>query len=121
MNIQAHPEALLTPVQLDELRSSLNNERQELAGSIAALNALIEANRDREIRPSGNTASVFILSVIRLANKKFATVPQEIRGRAYTIAEHHKTMIIEIDAALGRIDEREYQRSTYSRELVTFA
>ena len=43
MNIQAHLEVLLTPAQLNELRASLTSERQELAGSITALNALIEA------------------------------------------------------------------------------
>ncbi len=121
MNIQAHPEALLTLAQLEELRDCLTSERQELAGSITALSALIEAKQDCEIRRSGNVARVFMTLVIRLAKKRFATVPDEICRRASIIAKHHKRMIFEIDAALGRLDEGLYGLSEKSGEPITYA
>ncbi len=116
MNIPAHPEAPLTPAQFEELRDCLTNERQELAGSITALNALIDAKQDCEIRDSGNVASVFMMLVIRLAKKRIATVPEEIRRRACIIAKHHKTMIFEIDAALGRLDEGRWSVKNQAHE-----
>ncbi len=121
VNIQAHPEALLTPAQLEELRDCLTSERQELAGSITALNALIEAKQNCEIRDSGNVARVLMMLVIRLVNKRFASVPEEIRRRACIIAKHHKRMISEIDAALGRLDEGRYGMSEKSGEPITYA
>ena len=121
VNIQAHPEALLTPAQLEELRDCLTSERQELAGSITALNALIEAKQNCEIRDSGNVARVLMMLVIRLANKRFASVPGEIRGRACIIAKRHKTTISEIDAALGRLDEGQYGMSEKSGQPITYA
>ena len=121
MKIRAHPEALLTPAQLEELRECLTSERQELAGSITALNTLIEAKQDCEIRDSGSVARVLMMLVIRLANKRFATVPEEIRRRACIIAKHHKRMVFEIDAALGRLDEGRYGMSENTGEPITYA
>jgi hypothetical protein len=116
VNIPAHPEAPLTHSQFEELRDCLTNERQELAGSITALNALIDARQDCENRDSGNVASVFMTLVIRVAKKRIATVPEEFRRRACIMAKHHKTMIFEIDAALGRLDEGRWSVKNQAHE-----
>ncbi len=115
VNIQAYQEARPAPAQSKVLRDSLISERHELVDSITALNALIDAKQDRAIRDSGNVARVFRMLVTRLAKKRFATVPHEVRRRACVLAQHHKAMILEIDAALGRLDECQSRNAIVSR------
>ncbi len=83
--MQAHPDADLTPNQVQELSDQLADKRREMVDSVDSLRETIMSKHDCDIIDAGDSASL-----------------NEERRRAAAILKHHEETIAEIDAALAR-------------------
>ena len=86
MRIRPHPDAELSPSQLEELSQRLMNKRRDLVNTLTALNEQITTKDDCSLSDPAEAASL-----------------QERRARAKGIAEQNQDIIIEIDLALQRL------------------
>lgn len=103
MNMQAHPDAKLSQVQLDELAYRLVSMRRDLTGSIETLTEQAMDKDDCQIRDAADAASL-----------------QEIRARARSIASHHEETIAAIDSALERLKNGRYGICEKSGEPIAY-
>lgn len=103
MNSRAHPDAELSPAQLEELARRLVSMRRELAKMLGTLDRQIAAKDDCSIADAAEAASV-----------------QESRLRASGIANQHKQTIAEIDLAFKRLERGHYGVSESSGEPIAY-
>ena len=103
MNISAHPDADLSPEQVQELSDQLGDKRQEMADSIESLDNLVQTKHDCDIIDAGDSASL-----------------NEERLRAAAILKHHEETIAEIDAALARFKDGRFGVSETTGEPIAY-
>jgi len=100
---QAHVDADLTRVQVDELAGSLAIKRQELVDRVEHLEQQMLTKDD--------------CSHVDAAD---AAVAQEGRLRAQGMVEQHQQIIMEIDAAFGRLKSGTYGVSETTEEPIDY-
>lgn len=93
----------LTPEQQTHLKNRLDTERRKLEIEIAALEQAINEKADCSIADSADAAAL-----------------QERRHRAASLRAHHEQTLVEIDAALTRMDNGRYGISIESGEPIPF-
>ncbi len=103
MNLRAHPDADLSPEQVQLLSDQLADKRQGLVNSVDSLDETIMTKHDRDILDAGDSAS-----------------HNEVHRRAATIINHHKETIAEIDAALNRLREGRFGISETTGEPIPY-
>ena len=103
MNKSAHPDADLSPEQVQELSDQLRDKRQEMADSIESLDNLVQTKHDCDIIDAGDSASL-----------------NEERLRAAAILKHHEETIAEIDAALARFKDGRFGVSETTGEPIAY-
>ena len=91
LKIQAHIDAMLSQVQLEDLAGRLTDKRGELAERVVNLEQQIAIKDDCSLADAADAASL-----------------QENRLRARGMVEQHQQVIIEIDAALRRLGNGSY-------------
>jgi len=101
--MQAHPDADLTPKQVQELSDQLADKRREMVDSIDLLRETIMSKHECDILDAGDSAS-----------------HNEEHRRAATIARHHKETIAEIDLALDRLKEGRFGISETTGEPIAY-
>ncbi len=101
--MQAHPDADLTPKQVQELSDQLADKRREMADSVDLLRETIMSKHDCDILDAGDSAS-----------------HNEEHRRAATIARHHKETIAEIDLAINRLKEGRFGVSETTGEPIAY-
>ena len=103
MAIEAHPDADLTPKQVQELSDHLADKRREMVESVDSLRETIMSKHDCDIFDTGDSAS-----------------HNEEHRRAATIARHHKETIAEIDLAINRLKEGRFGISEATGEPIAY-
>lgn len=103
MTMSAHPEADLTPEQIQVLSNRLAKNRQELIDTVESLRETIMSKHDCDILDAGDSAS-----------------HNEEHRRAATIARHHKETIAEIDAAFDRLRDGRFGISETTSEPISY-
>ncbi len=93
----------LTPEQQTHLQNRLVTERQKLETEIAALGQAIHEKADCSIADPADAAAL-----------------NERRHRAASLRAHHEGTLVEIDAALSRIDAGRYGVSETTGEPIPF-
>ena len=101
--LRAHPDACLSPSQLEALADKLVAERQARAVELERLHAEITRKEDCSVRDAAEAASL-----------------KEQVTRASGIAEQHRAVLAEIDSALQRLASGSYGVSDVSGEPVPF-
>ena len=103
MIMSAHPDADLTPEQMQELSDQLAENRQELIDAVESLRETIMSKHDCDILDAGDSAS-----------------HNEEHRRAATIARHHGETIAEIDAAFDRLGDGRFGISETTGEPIAY-
>jgi DnaK suppressor protein len=101
---QAHPDATLSQTQLAELTERLVSKRRELVDAMKTLNQQIAAKDGCSVADAAEAASL-----------------QEQRSRASGVADQNQRTIVEIDAALSRLQNGQYGVSVLSGEPIAYA
>jgi DnaK suppressor protein len=101
--MQAHPDADLTPKQVQELSDQLADKRREMIDNIDSFRETIMAKHDCDIHDAGDSAR-----------------HNEEHRRAATIARHHKETIAEIDLAINRLKEGRFGVSETTGEPIAY-
>ena len=102
--VETNKDAAITRLQLDELAKDLAQKRQELEGRVAELEQEIVAKDDCSLADAADAGSL-----------------QENRLRARGMAEQHRSIISEIDAAIRRIENASYGVSETTGEPIPYA
>ena len=103
LRLRAHIDAELSQTQLDELASRLSEKRREMIKRVERLEQQISTNDDCSHTDAADAASA-----------------QENRLRARGIAEQHRQIIMEIDAAARRLESGSYGVSEATGEPIAY-
>ena len=103
MELHAHPDAGLSPQQVQELSDRLKDKRQEMADSIDSIDNLVQTKHDCDIIDAGDSASI-----------------NEERRRAAAILRHHEETISDIDAAIERLKSGRFGMSDTTGEPIAY-
>jgi RNA polymerase-binding transcription factor DksA len=103
LKLQAHIDAELSQLQLENLADRLADKRRDLAGRVANLEQQIVIKDDCSLADAADAASL-----------------QENRLRARGMVEQHHQTIKEIDAALRRLSGGSYGVSETTGEPITY-
>ncbi len=101
--MSAHPDADLTPEQMQVLSNQLAKNRQELIDGVESLRETIMSKHDCDVFDAGDSAS-----------------HNEEHRRAATITRHHKETIAEIDAAFDRFSDGRFGISETTCEPIAY-
>ena len=103
MNLNAHIDAELSATQLAELADRLMDKRRELSERVITLEQQVTTKDDCSLADAADAASL-----------------QETRLRAQAMAEQHRHLIGEIDAAFRRLETGNYGVSETTGEPIAY-